>query len=686
MWRHGLAGSTAGSRLRLSATITRTRTTIASAQPLRLPRPWRTIVTSPSHRRPLHPSSGPFEPLRPPSPSSLGAPRVARSYPRAEKYLRRLLIISALLGAGYLVDSQIYASGIARSLRTFGTGLLVAADYKLNFRPHPIPLIGSKSGIPELHRRSAERMSDLLRHNGGLYLKIGQAIAMQSAVLPPEFQKMFARMFDDAPQDKWELVEKVIRDDFGGRSVEEVFGVDFTGRDESKGVMEKTARASASVAQVHWARLPDGREVAVKIQKPEIERQIGWDLWAFKVVMRVYTWWFDLPMYSMVPFVSERLKLETDFENEARNSEVMRELINDEPALRGRVYIPPVYRELSSKRVLTTEWIEGVRFNDKSDLTRPWRGGHGNYSPGVHGEQLPSPDMPSLRAALRQNPDRQRLKPERSSWRGPNLTGGLGVSPKDVMTTIVDLFSAQIFKFGVVHCDPHPGNMFVRRLPNGKPELVLIDHGLYVYMSDQFRHDYASFWKALMTFDNAKIVQIASGWGVKGAEMFASATLMRPYEGGENKVQKEFLKAMKARSPSERNYEMQRRMKQGIRDMLADEEKWPKELIFISRNMRIVQANNANMGSPVNRIKIMGVWASRSLWQDKGLGWRERVGNAWRHLLFKGVLWASDAVWWFFRVKQLLGRGGGMEDEVEVKMREMAREMGIELQHDVFAG
>lgn len=125
-------------------------------------------------------------------------------------------------------------------------------------------------------------MSDLLRHNGGLYLKIGQAIAMQSAVLPPEFQKMFARMFDDAPQDEWELVEKVIRDDFGGRSVEEVFGVDFTGRDESKGVMEKTARASASVAQVHWARLPDGREVAVKIQKPEIERQIGWDLWAFK--------------------------------------------------------------------------------------------------------------------------------------------------------------------------------------------------------------------------------------------------------------------------------------------------------------------------------------------------------------------------------------------------------------------
>jgi aarF domain-containing kinase len=186
-----------------------------------------------------------------------------------------------VLGTGYLADQHLYASGIARSLRTFGTGLWVALDYKINFRPEPLPLVGSEGGIPALHRRSAERLFNLLRENGGLYLKIGQAIAMQSAVMPPEFQRMFARMFDDAPQDDWAAVEKVIRQDFGGRSVEEVFGVSFAGV-EGKGVMERTARASASVAQVHWARLPDGREVAIKIQKPEIAKQIGWDLWAFK--------------------------------------------------------------------------------------------------------------------------------------------------------------------------------------------------------------------------------------------------------------------------------------------------------------------------------------------------------------------------------------------------------------------
>ena len=153
----------------------------------------------------------------------------------------------------------------------------MALDYKLNFRPKP--WLGGD--ITDLHRRNAERLFELLHQNGGLYLKIGQAIAMQSAVLPPEFQKMFSRMFDDAPQNTWADVEKVIREDFGGKIPEEVFGVSFS-NEPGKGVMEKKARASASVAQVHWARLADGREVAIKVQKREIEQQVGWDLWAFK--------------------------------------------------------------------------------------------------------------------------------------------------------------------------------------------------------------------------------------------------------------------------------------------------------------------------------------------------------------------------------------------------------------------
>ncbi|KAJ9145269.1 ABC1-domain-containing protein [Coniochaeta hoffmannii] len=635
-------------------------------------------------------TGGPYQPLTPPSPSSLGAPRPPRTYPRLARWSRRFLLVSLVLGAGYALDAHLYAGGVARSARTFGTGLLVAADYKLNFRAEPLPLIGSEGGIPALHRRNAERLFELLRGNGGLYLKIGQAIAMQSAILPPEFQRMFARMFDDAPQDGWAEVERVIREDFGGRSVEEVFGVSFAG-EEGRGVMERTARASASVAQVHWARLPDGREVAVKVQKPEIAKQIGWDLWAFKVVTRVYTAWFDLPLYSLVPFITERLMLETDFENEARNSELMRELVAAEPRLRGRVYVPTVYKELSSKRVLTTEWIEGVRLWDKEATTARWYGPHGSGSPGVHGSKLvPEPDMDAIRRRIREDPASlsQWLKPERTEWRGRNGKGGLGVTTKDVMTTMVDLFSAQIFKWGVVHCDPHPGNIFIRRLPGGKAEMVLIDHGLYVYMNPKFRREYGEFWKAMMTFDNDTLQRITREWGIKATDLFASATLMRPYEGGDGEFRRDVLGVGDDRkmSASERQFLMQQRMKQGVREILAEEENFPKELIFIGRNMRIVQGNNQFLGSPVNRVKMMGNWASRSLFEARDLPLRDRLRNAWQHLIFKTVLIGTDVLFYFYKVRQWLGRGGGMEDEVEAHMRGMAKEFGVELQHDLFEG
>lgn len=217
-----------------------------------------------------------FEPFAPPPPESLQKASPPKQYNRTRKWARRLVYLTIGTAIVYGIDNQFYSSCIARSARTYGVGLVVALDYKINFRAHP-PFAKS---LTALHTRNAERLFNVLSSNGGLYLKMGQAIAMQSAVLPPEFQKMFSKMFDDAPQNTWKEVEQVIREDFG-KSPEEVFGVSFTG-DPKKGVMEKTARASASIAQVHWARLADGREVAIKIQKREIARQVGWDLWSFQ--------------------------------------------------------------------------------------------------------------------------------------------------------------------------------------------------------------------------------------------------------------------------------------------------------------------------------------------------------------------------------------------------------------------
>lgn len=411
-----------------------------------------------------------------------------------------------------------------------------------------------------------------------------------------------------------------------------------------------------------------------------------------RVVTWVYTWWFDLPLYSIVPFITERLQLETDFEEEAKNSEVMRNLVNSEPSLKGRVYIPKIYPEFTTKRVLVTEWIEGVRLWDKGATTGRWLGGYGVGSPGVHGAKLQfnQSDLQAARRELRENPMKEKLKPDRETWKGRNGKGGLGLSTKDTMTTMVDLFSAQIFKWGVIHCDPHPGNIFIRRLPSGRAELVLIDHGLYVYMSPKFRHQYALFWKSLMTFDNKTIAEVTEQWGIRAPDLFASATLMRPYEGGDGSTKGHIIDIgsdeNKRKTAAERHYEAQRRMKQGIREILSDEDKWPQELIFIGRNMRIVQGNNQFLGSPVNRVKMMGNWASRSLYQDPNLPWRERITFVWRHLLFKTVLFVSDIAFYTFKVRQWLGWGGGMEDEVEARMRDMAKDFGVELQHEVFEG
>lgn len=386
-----------------------------------------------------------------------------------------------------------------------------------------------------------------------------------------------------------------------------------------------------------------------------------------------------------MPYITERLELETDFCNEARNAATMRELVNSERRLRGRVYVPVVYEELSTKRVLTTEWIEGVRLWDKKALTGRWLGGSGKGSPGAQ-RPLDPMDMDAARRELRTKAYREEIKPERLEWKGARGRGGLGLSTKEVMTTMVDLFSAQIFKWGVVHCDPHPGNIFIRRLPSGRAELVLLDHGLYVYMSAKFRREYGTFWKALLTFDRAAVARTTEAWGIRGGDLFASATLLRPYEGGEASTRSELLRELEGKTAAERHYAMQERMRQGMRDMLADEEKWPKELIFIGRNMRIVQGNNQYLGSPVNRVKMMATWASRSLYEDARLPLRQRVGNAWRHAVFSAVMAATDVAFFVFKLRQWLGLGGGMEDEMEKRMRDVAHDYGIELQHDVFEG
>ena len=422
-----------------------------------------------------------FNAFVPPSPSSLPKPAPPKYYPRTRKWTRRIIYITLGGIAIYGVDKYFLYASITRTLRTFLTSLITGLDYKINFRPHPWFV----ESLPALHARNAERLFSLLQTNGGLYLKIGQAIAMQVVYLP------------------WKIGSRVAEILYSRRSCLPNFKRCFPkcsmmhpktiGKRSSasyKRILASPPRRSLASAlwqilrKESWKELPERVQASLKSIGPnyktgerlpsKFKKERLPDSWVSifghssihptfpdpgvevlkfvsdRVVARIYTWLFELPLYSLVPYISERLRLETDFINEADNSERMAKLVAGESRLRGRVYVPKVYRELSSRRIMTAEWIEGVRLWDKQVLTRPWQGSRRQGSPGSGGKPLDPPNEKAIAEIIRNHPEKEHLKPNREVWRGVNGKGGLGVSLKDVMTTMVDLFSAQMFLWGWV--------------------------------------------------------------------------------------------------------------------------------------------------------------------------------------------------------------------------------------------
>lgn len=202
---------------------------------------------------------------------------------------------------------------------------------------------------------------------------------------------------------------------------------------------------------------------------------------------------------------------------------------------------------------MTAEWIDGVRLSDRPGIFR------------LVGETDPKAVVP--------------LTTSISAVSRP-LKGGV----RAVMSTMVDLFSAQIFSWGWVHCDPHPGNVIIRPNPQNPshPQLVLIDHGLYVNMPETFRQQYASVWKGLLTADLPVIKRVTQEWGIGAPDLFASATLLKP-------VRFENDPEMKRRTEEWENmsdYDRSVAMKEKLRSFLVNTDAMPKELIFLGRNMR----------------------------------------------------------------------------------------------------
>lgn len=124
-----------------------------------------------------------------------------------------------------------------------------------------------------------------------------------------------------------------------------------------------------------------------------------------------------------------------------------------------------------------------------------------------------------------------------------------------------------------MHCDPHPGNILVRQHPQhpGKPQIVLIDHGLYIELGEEFRQQYCLLWRSLFVGDTAAIENIVEKWGIakQNSDMFASMTLLRPHH-----LRRKPTVAEKTEQKS--TYDPQVGLKDRLRSMLESEELIPR--------------------------------------------------------------------------------------------------------------
>ncbi|CAI9567269.1 unnamed protein product [Staurois parvus] len=287
--------------------------------------------------------------------------------------------------------------------------------------------------FPQIHSRSARHLLDLCCTNRGTFIKVGQHLGAMEYLLPPEYTRTLSVLHSQAPPTPLPDVLRVIREELG-KEANEVFER-----------FEETPLGAASLAQVHRAVLKDGQTVAVKVQHPKVQKQSSRDILLMEVLLHIVKKIF--PQFEFMWLIEEAKKnipLELDFLNEGRNAEKLADMVSRFPFLK----IPRIHWELSTKRLLVMEYVEGGQVNDREYMERH------------------------------------------------------KIDVNQVSRALGKLYSEMIFVHGFVHCDPHPGNVLVRQSAEiGGPEIILLDHGLYQKLTDTFRLDYCRLWQALIAAD-----------------------------------------------------------------------------------------------------------------------------------------------------------------------------------------
>ncbi|XP_058847745.1 aarF domain-containing protein kinase 1-like isoform X1 [Acipenser ruthenus] len=200
-----------------------------------------------------------------------------------------------------------------------------------------------------VHLRSAERLKDLCCANRGTFIKVGQHLGALDYLLPEEYTSTLKILHSRAPQSSLREIEQVIREDLG-KEIAQLF-VSF----------EESPQGAASLAQVHKAVLHDGRTVAVKVQHPKVQTQSSKDILVIEFLLKTVTWLFpDFGFMWLIEEAKKNMPLELDFLNEGRNAERVANMLKHFEFLK----VPKIHWDLSTKRILTMEFVEGGQVND----------------------------------------------------------------------------------------------------------------------------------------------------------------------------------------------------------------------------------------------------------------------------------------------------------------------------------
>ena len=284
----------------------------------------------------------------------------------------------------------------------------------------------------EFHKNSALSVVRQAIRQQGLIIKTCQFLGSRADVLMDEYITVLSLVHDQVPPRSWQEMQPIIEGELGGEV--EKFFMEF----------DRNAIAAASLAQVYKAKKHDGTIVAVKVQYPNIESVVKHDLENLRILVNI--WAKFETVIDFRPIIDEMERNapeEVDFIHEGKAAEVLTDLLND----RSDVVIPKIHWDLSTRRVLTMDYLDGIKIS---------------------------------------NVEAQRAK---------------GIDTPQVAETLIDLFNTMILQKGMFHADPHPGNLFVIPNPNndGTAKIGLVDFGLTKKIPEEFRDQLIVLTSAIMS-------------------------------------------------------------------------------------------------------------------------------------------------------------------------------------------